>query len=101
MIRLLISYGADVNGGRGTGFTSPLHAAAERNRIECAALLLKEGADYDYVDMSRRTPLKVALDKNNLSIAKMLALAGATKLVGKENGEWEELDEGLRDRLLF
>lgn len=63
-----------------------LHAAAEKNHIEAARLLLEHGADVNVADQFGRTPLFAALDEMvGPDVAKILILHGAD-VNAKSNG---------------
>ena len=71
MVKLLIEYGADVD-GRESMHPPPLHSAVEANLPDIAWLLMEAGADADLTDYKCRSPLVVAALENHLEIAKLL-----------------------------
>ena len=75
-VSLLISAGADVDGGAGSGDT-PLTTALENKKTALAKCLIKAGADPDKRDMWNRTPLHIAAYNGNVSLMRMLIRAGA------------------------
>ena len=66
-----IAFGADVNASSEMGYT-PLHAAAENNRIANARLLLQFGANIDAVTDDGQTPLDFAMLSGNVEMIQFL-----------------------------
>jgi len=95
IVKVLIAAGADVN--LATKFSiSPLERAVQLgekyyqglrkrgeykgplpNRLETVRLLIKAGANINYVDVYEHSPLRVAMTNNNLDVANLLFEAGA------------------------
>jgi ankyrin repeat protein len=73
LVRLLVHYGASLNGGSGG---SPLEMAIANDRIKTVRLLLRLGADPNFRDSRGYTPLEQALQKDSVDIARSLAKAG-------------------------
>ncbi len=78
--QLLLEHGADVN--QDSQGTIALHWAAMRGRLELAAFLLDEGARIDAVsysfDRAGRTPLQLALEREQDKLVTLLRERGAT-----------------------
>lgn len=74
-IKLLISYGADINSNKGC--ETALHIAIEKNYNEIAKILIENKADVNIKDYNFYTPLIHAIKKNNIEIVKYLIKAGA------------------------
>ena len=70
-IRLLGNRGVDVNAQDVSGNT-PLHCAAESNALSCVQVLLALGADRTIKNEENKTPLSIAREMENHSIAALL-----------------------------
>ena len=75
MIERLVGLGADVN-GLGQWGSTPLFKAASRGDRDVLAFLLSHGADWRATIGRNMTPLSVALNHENLEVARDLVLAG-------------------------
>src|SRR5262249_27153260 len=75
IVRLLVTYGADVNRTGRTGYT-PLGFAVVRRDSRLAALLLKAGADPQIRDPTGRLPLRRAVAAGHAEFAAALPAAG-------------------------
>ncbi len=77
LLKTLIAHGADLNSLDADGRT-PLHVAADCNRVEIVTLLIDAGADVNKrEEQYGRTPLYLAIYDRNLDIVKLLVAAGA------------------------
>jgi hypothetical protein len=95
MAKLLLSFGADVNGKRAWGadsFTFPLHNIVRENNIKLAEFFIKNGANLEERDSEGRTPLFIAYEENKFTMFRMLIKNGADITVTNIRGET------LRDR---
>lgn len=77
MVRLLLSFGADVERPSGSNGMRPLHIAAELGCVECAKHLLERGALVDAVDASGETALYKATQADRLGSVVLLLRHGA------------------------
>jgi ankyrin repeat protein len=75
MIERLVAIGADVN-GTGQWAWTPLFQAASQGDRQILAFLLSHGADWRATNGHSMTPLTIALNGENLDIARDLVLAG-------------------------
>jgi ankyrin repeat protein len=76
--KLLLSYGADINGKKGA-FSTPLHrAASNKDDSDIVKFLMSQGADVDAKDISGVTPLMGAVRYKNVECAQVLLNYGAT-----------------------
>ena len=78
--RLLLEHDADVNARTSRGFYSgqtPLHEAAQNNRIEVIHVLLEHGANAAAEDDQGRTPLNRAAAWGSVDVARVLLEHGA------------------------
>ena len=66
----------DVNFKDRNGWT-PLHRAAERGRLQAAALLIEHGARLDERTLAGETPYNLAVAENNAEVAALLRSKGA------------------------
>ncbi|MEX2118088.1 MAG: ankyrin repeat domain-containing protein [Pirellulales bacterium] len=82
---LLIEHGAAIDAKAGTSEKTPLHFAAEADRLDVATLLIEKGANVHARDSSQRTPLHDACRNGNLGLAAMLIDRGAD--IGAMDGE--------------
>ncbi|KAJ3112254.1 Ankyrin-3 [Phlyctochytrium bullatum] len=115
IVRLLIERGANVDDRTFDGHT-PLHVAARMNHAELTNELLAFGANRDAVVESLDadvppeddlagpergwTSLKVALDRGNYDVARVLLRAGGTLLVKAEDGQEVHIGDELHKKLL-
>jgi uncharacterized protein len=77
--RLLIASGANVNARQvEMGFT-PLHEAAANGNVELAQLLIEKGADINSATTDGKTPLALAIERNQQFTAELLRKHGARK----------------------
>lgn len=76
MVKLLLSYKADVNAKNIYGQT-PLHMAALNGQEQTVELLLANKADVNAKDGHGDTPLGYALEKGYKNVAKLLVANGA------------------------
>jgi len=89
---LLIAKGLDVNqkctaSGKAKDIT-PLHAAAGKDKIEVAEVLIKNGAELDAkVFQNHYTPLHVAARNNKKAVAELLIAKGAEVNAKTKYGE--------------
>lgn len=80
--KLLIEKGADVNKGSQSGKPGeykPIHIAVENGYVDMVKLLIDNGATLNTVDPQGRTPMKIAEDKGNNLIVRMLKEADNAK----------------------
>jgi ankyrin repeat protein len=76
-IKLLISYGADINLKTKDGKT-PLHEAIQyAGYLKTVEFLVQNGADVNAKDAEGKTPLKLAVEHNETEIAEFLRQHGA------------------------
>ncbi|OWK38516.1 ankyrin repeat domain-containing protein [Fimbriiglobus ruber] len=74
---LLLRHGADADGGRQPGGTTPLIVATLNSRVEVAQLLLAAGADPSTCDDEGDTPLSLCIGQGDHATAELLRLCGA------------------------
>ncbi|KAB8212112.1 ankyrin repeat-containing domain protein [Aspergillus parasiticus] len=77
MVRLLLKYGADVNGHGGVYDSTPLIEATRMCYYNIVKLLLQEGADPNDVDRLQRTALMLFAAEGHIPITRMLLSYGA------------------------
>jgi len=82
--RLLVNYGADINGRTNQGYT-PLHYAAFHGSTEVAEYLVKKGARVDLRNSSGQTPLHEIFRRSEPRITGLLVTAGADVNVRDNN----------------
>ena len=90
MAKLLLSFGADVNGKivwRADSFTFPLHSVVRKNNIKLAEFFIKNGANLEERDSEGKTPLFIAYEKNKFTMFRMLLENGADITVTNNRGE--------------
>lgn len=90
MAKLLLSFGADVNGKivwRADSFTFPLHSVVRKNNIKLAEFFVKNGANLEERDSEGRTPLFIAYENNIFTMFRMLLENGADITVTNNRGE--------------
>jgi len=83
--RLLLAKGADANQRNQFGRT-PLHRAADEDRLEVVRLLLAKGADVNARDCRGSTPLIAAAEFASLPVLELLVEAGADVATGNHYG---------------
>ena len=82
----LIKHGADVNIHSGPIQGTPLHAAARRDNVIVAEVLLAAGADIEARDIKGETPLRRALNCRQPQMISLLLAKGANPNVPDEKG---------------
>lgn len=70
MVKLLIKFGAKVDAYNPEGRTA-LQAAASMQNVECADILLTNGADLGYISSNGHSPLTTAIIYNNHDVLKL------------------------------
>ncbi|OOZ39528.1 ankyrin repeat domain-containing protein [Solemya elarraichensis gill symbiont] len=88
MVKLLLDYSADVNGGMQDDAT-PLHNAAKQDHLSIARLLIKKGANINARNMSGETPLDWAVGSRDMS--ELLIKYGASNNQSPEH-DWNNPD---------
>ena len=87
ILKLLISFGANVNDvEKEDGYTS-LHHAVTLRYSNCVEYLLRNGADPNAQDAQGRTPLMIASFKKYEDIQKLLQIHGADPELGNPNSK--------------
>jgi pectate lyase len=76
VVGLLLSHGADINGGDMSASTA-LHHAVQHNHLEVARLLISKGANVNARNAFGDTPLHYTIRNNNRDIAELLIDSGA------------------------
>ena len=84
IMELLISEGADVDGGAG-GYT-PLYITVSSGAIEDAKFLISKGADLNTRDKYQRTPLHLASFRGRLTFVELLISEGANVNARDQDG---------------
>ncbi|AID46976.1 ankyrin repeat protein [Penguinpox virus] len=79
IVKILLKYGADIDGRISVWFTSALHTAVQYNKYEIACLLLENGADVNIQDYELMTPMHTTLLCNpfNEKMVRLLLKYGA------------------------
>lgn len=77
IIKLLIPYGADVNGSEERWGLGPLQSAVKANHIETARFLIEAGANLNMASGRSGPPLHMAAQGKHVEIFKLLLEAGA------------------------
>ena len=72
LARLLLEHGAQINSRAGYFHETPLHGAGFYGPLEFVRFLVKEGGDVNAIDDNGATPLKNAIQADNLEIADFL-----------------------------
>jgi truncated hemoglobin YjbI len=80
VVRTLVRAGADVNAGDGVKHCTPLHMAARRGNLEVAEALLGCGGNIEARDSVSDTPLRRAVNCNQVGLASLLLARGADVL---------------------
>lgn len=84
VVKLLLSAGANVNAGNGLDKT-PLIIAVEKNRLEPAKVLLaQKNVKIDIQDINNYTAFQIALNRDNIILAKILLKRGASTKILKD-----------------
>jgi ankyrin repeat protein len=79
VMKLLVKYGADVN-GRNTSGETPLHLAAHFGHADAADYLLQNGAHLNEQTVyTKQTPLMVAAENGQKNVIRLLLLRGANR----------------------
>ena len=87
MINLLLDAGASANSPPSEKYTSPLHAAIRKGKLDLARKLLDKGADAKAHDPRFGTPLTAASSMGDVTLMKRLIGMGADpSLAGNEHG---------------
>ncbi|KAL7938651.1 hypothetical protein V8C35DRAFT_288776 [Trichoderma chlorosporum] len=77
VVKLLISYGAAVDPKDDVQRTTPLLSVSFRDHMDLISLLLENGADVNYTDMTDESPLLSAIYGGNEDVIKLLLDHGA------------------------
>jgi hypothetical protein len=77
MIQLLLDKGVSVNSGLDVEQSSPLMQAIQNDHEDCVKLLVDKGADVNASNLFGKSVLKLATEKDNSSVIKLLKKAGA------------------------
>ena len=85
--KLLINNGANVNclsdeipfyhADVGYSFATPLHLTVLKGKTDFAELLMRSGANHSIRNFQNKTPLDMAVERNNSAMIKVLLLNGA------------------------
>lgn len=86
IVQLLIQHGADVNAWDKEHTLTPLLAATKWNNREAIKLLLAAGADPNVTNTERVSPLRWAIENDDLEIATLLLRHGADKTIDSLGG---------------
>ncbi|MBN1550104.1 ankyrin repeat domain-containing protein [bacterium] len=84
--KVLLNHGADVTKPSYDGNT-PLHIAAEENRMKMADTLIERGAAVDIGNIRGETPLHLAAARNALAVARRLIQHSARVNMAADNGD--------------
>jgi ankyrin repeat protein len=84
--KLLIDAGADVNAWDSDQHLNPLLASVYWDNREAAKLVLEAGADPNAVNDYRDTPLSMAVEKDDVEMAKLLLQFGARESIDRIGG---------------
>ena len=76
-VAILLSWGANVDGGKEPGNSTPLIVAAMNRQFEAALLLLAAGADPNVRDTEGDTPLSLSINNRDDQLESILRLCGA------------------------
>lgn len=77
VMKILINAGANVNVSHKSNLGSPLYMASFYDKPEAVRLLLKHGANINYLNMTKDTPLYIACHQGHTEIVRMLLEAKA------------------------
>lgn len=83
MVKLLISYGAEIDAANPEGRTA-LQSVAMTQNVDCAGILLKAGANMDHMSSNGRTPLVTTIIHNSHAVLKLFLSECACRLEGRE-----------------
>ena len=86
-VGLLLDHGANINAKEATTGFTPLHIAARHEHAQCAALLLKRGADVEAADVDGDTPLHIAVRESSCEVVVLLLRHGADVEVADRDGD--------------
>lgn len=86
IVQLLIRHGADVNAPYINSKLTPLHAAMFVGSLEVLELLLKAGADPNALSDEDRSPLRFAVEQDDLEMAALFLKYGAAKTINDSGG---------------
>jgi ankyrin repeat protein len=78
-VTLLLRHGADVEGVREPGDSTPLIVAAFNRQFEASLILLAAGADPNARDDEGETPLTLCINNHDQRLESALRLCGATE----------------------
>ena len=85
-LRVQLLSGADVNAKNSQVWT-PLHFAAEKNRVEMAVYLISQNADINMHSKPGGTPLHEAASSGSTEMTALLLAKGADKNISTNNGK--------------
>ena len=93
LVRLLLEFGADVNGEAAMDYTGPLFGAVRNGHTEIVRLLVAEGADVNAKSADGGwTPLSVARESANKELIQLLEAPPDTEAAAASNaGQYAEL----------
>lgn len=100
IVQLLLKHGADVNAPYINSKLTPLHAAMFVENLEVLELLLKAGADPNALSDEDRSPLRFAVERDNLEMAALFLQYGAAKTINDSGGFCGYTALGLATRKL-
>jgi ankyrin repeat protein len=76
-VRVLVRAGGNVDAADGVKRCTPLHMAARRGNVEIAAALIDCGARIEARDSAGETPLRRAVNCDQVEVARLLLARGA------------------------
>lgn len=86
VVQALVSLGTNIdNVERHNGYT-PLHFSAFHGVTDCIPDLIKAGATLEALDFVNQTPLDIAVNRNQIAVARQLIRSGAGRLLQLKNG---------------
>lgn len=77
IVHMLLTRGADVDGGSDPCSITPLCTVAETGRVELANILLQKGANVNKAGFNGLTPLHITIKEGHIEMMKMLLHHGA------------------------